>query len=286
MLVNEVISEIRDRKINDAKIQLILGRVVAFEEKYKSNERLYSVLKYLDWELSALIQFKYTVTDVVDGDTIKVSYNWVIQTIRILWLDTPEKYATRTGYQECYGEEASQYAHTLLDNKMVMLESDETQDEFDKYGRLLAHVYYLDENWEKVLFQKQMIRQGYGFHYLYKKPVKYANMLKVAESFAKNENIGVWKECEGKRIPLNSSSQWEWTLDNETQEAVNNIFSGDVIDVGTDEEEVNDNTLKCWAKTKCSEMDSCDEAKYYLEKCGLSSLDGNKDWVPCNSICK
>ena len=42
---------------------------------------------------------------------------------------------------------------------------------------------------------------------------------------------------------------------------------------------------KCGKKTKCSQMNSCDEAYFYLEKCGVSKLDRDKDGIPCEKIC-
>jgi hypothetical protein len=42
----------------------------------------------------------------------------------------------------------------------------------------------------------------------------------------------------------------------------------------------------CGPKRYCKEMDSCEEAKFYLNECGRSSLDGNNDGVPCNSLCR
>ena len=43
--------------------------------------------------------------------------------------------------------------------------------------------------------------------------------------------------------------------------------------------------LQCSGKRTCGEMNSCAEANYYLEKCGVSRLDGDGDGVPCESIC-
>ncbi|MGY6771861.1 excalibur calcium-binding domain-containing protein [Gallibacterium sp. ZY190522] len=39
-------------------------------------------------------------------------------------------------------------------------------------------------------------------------------------------------------------------------------------------------------KRYCKEMRSCEEAKFYLNQCGLSRLDRDKDGVPCESICR
>jgi hypothetical protein len=43
--------------------------------------------------------------------------------------------------------------------------------------------------------------------------------------------------------------------------------------------------FECGTKRYCKEMSSCEEAKYYLENCGLTRLDGDGDGVPCESLC-
>lgn len=73
------------------------------------------------------------VVAVLDGDTIKVRIGSVTSTVRVLGIDTPEKFATRTGSAECFGEEASKFAADTLSGKTVLLESDKTQDFVDKY---------------------------------------------------------------------------------------------------------------------------------------------------------
>ncbi|MEI2782945.1 MAG: excalibur calcium-binding domain-containing protein [Candidatus Competibacter sp.] len=32
-------------------------------------------------------------------------------------------------------------------------------------------------------------------------------------------------------------------------------------------------------------MASCEEAKFYLTQCGVATLDGNRDGVPCEMLC-
>ncbi len=147
------------------------------------------------------ISTPYLVVSVADGDTISVvkkgeSLKSKV-TVRILGLDTPEKYKTRTGYVECYGEEASEYAKKLLLNKTVYLEFDDSQDKQDRYGRLLAHVFL--ENNEN--YQAKVIKNGYGFSYVYKHKTKYFDLYSDSEKKAKLSNLGVWKYCDGKRIP-------------------------------------------------------------------------------------
>ena len=41
------------------------------------------------------------------------------------------------------------------------------------------------------------------------------------------------------------------------------------------------NHYRCAGKTHCSEMSSCDEARFYLENCPGVEIDGDRDGVPC-----
>lgn len=43
--------------------------------------------------------------------------------------------------------------------------------------------------------------------------------------------------------------------------------------------------FNCSNKKYCSEMISCEEAYFYLNKCGHTERDGDKDGVPCEKIC-
>ena len=42
----------------------------------------------------------------------------------------------------------------------------------------------------------------------------------------------------------------------------------------------------CGAKRYCRDMESCEEARFYLERCGVSRLDGDGDGVPCEALCR
>lgn len=44
-------------------------------------------------------------------------------------------------------------------------------------------------------------------------------------------------------------------------------------------------SLKCEGKATCSQMTSCEEARFYLSQCAAAGLDGNSDGVPCNGLC-
>ena len=45
-------------------------------------------------------------------------------------------------------------------------------------------------------------------------------------------------------------------------------------------------SFTCGSKRYCREMGSCAEARFYLEECGLTRLDGDGDGVPCEAMCR
>ena len=53
-----------------------------------------------------------------------------------------------------------------------------------------------------------------------------------------------------------------------------------VSDSGT-EELLQNHTFKCDGRTYCSQMTSCEEAKFFLKNCPDPKMDGNNDGIPC-----
>ncbi|GFN46783.1 thermonuclease family protein [Candidatus Regiella insecticola] len=45
------------------------------------------------------------------------------------------------------------------------------------------------------------------------------------------------------------------------------------------------NNFDCKSKKYCKEMSSCEEARFYLNQCGMSRLDRYKDGIPCENLC-
>lgn len=136
----------------------------------------------------------YSVSSVVDGDTIKVNINGTIETLRLIGMDTPETVDPRKPVQ-CFGQEASNKAKELLSSKKVRLEKDLMTGEIDKYGRLLAYVYREDG----LFYNKHMIEQGYAHEYTYNTPYKYQTEFKAAQKSAQDNLRGLWSPdtCNG-----------------------------------------------------------------------------------------
>ncbi|MDD3190135.1 MAG: thermonuclease family protein [Candidatus Pacebacteria bacterium] len=130
----------------------------------------------------------YEIYQVIDGDTFSVTINGIIQTVRLIGIDTPEVASAVTA-RECYGEEASTAAKEQLTGKKVYLESDAVSGDTDKYGRLLRYAY-LENN---TLFNKWMIEEGNAKEYTYAGQIyRYQTEFKTAQASAKTAQKGLW----------------------------------------------------------------------------------------------
>lgn len=134
---------------------------------------------------------KATLVKVVDGDTIAVSINGKDEVVRIIGIDTPEVVHPRRTV-ECFGKEASDEAKAIFENnKTILLESDSTQGDRDKYKRLLRYVW-IDGG--KTDFGKLMVGEGYAHEYTYNTLYKYQSVYKEAERGARAAKKGLWSD--------------------------------------------------------------------------------------------
>lgn len=132
----------------------------------------------------------YQVTDIVDGDTIRVMYNGKIEPVRLLAIDTPETKDPRKPVQ-CFGDAASRKMSELITGKNVKLQKDGTQPDRDKYFRLLRYVY-LDDGTD---VGAEMIKQGYAFAYT-RFPSDKLDEYRGYEKQARETNAGLWGSCQ------------------------------------------------------------------------------------------
>lgn len=107
------------------------------------------------------------VLRVVDGDTIIAKVNGKIEKIRLIGIDTPESVHPDKSRNTEAGIVASNFTKSELLNKDIYLEFDVQQR--DKYGRLLAYVYYKDG----IMFNKTLLENGYAKIATYPPNVKY-----------------------------------------------------------------------------------------------------------------
>lgn len=131
----------------------------------------------------------YKVVRFSDGDTITVDMNGVHETIRMIGVDTPETHDPDTPVQ-CYGPAASTYTKELISDQKVRLEADPTNQNRDRYNRLLRYVYLADGR----LVQAEIIKNGYGFSYT-QFPFTKTDEFNTLETEAKTNSRGLWGNC-------------------------------------------------------------------------------------------
>ncbi len=135
------------------------------------------------------------VAKVIDGDTIDVKTSRLkTDRVRLIGIDTPEVVDPRKPVQ-CFGPQASTEAHKLLDGQRVKLLPDTSQDDQDKYGRLLRYVFLADG----TLINQKLIAEGFAHEYTYDKPYQAQGTFRQVETAAKAAGLGFWnaKTCNG-----------------------------------------------------------------------------------------
>ena len=126
------------------------------------------------------------VTEVIDGDTIKVRLKESVQTVRYLSIDTPEIEHSFTGKDQPFGQEAKTLNESIVRDKVVCLQYDLQQK--DTYNRLLAYVF-LDNG---IMVNEILLRAGYARLLIIKPNIKYTQRLTIAQQKAVEEKREIW----------------------------------------------------------------------------------------------
>ncbi len=200
---------------------------------------------------------KAKVTNVVDGDTVKLEDGRVV---RYIGIDAPETVHPQKPVQ-CFGKEASQLNEELVENKEVWLEKDIS--ETDKYGRILRYVYVL-ENDNLIMVNKVLVEKGYAHASSYPPDIKYQEEFRKLEEEAQQNKVGLWTDnaCPTP-IPTRAPVQ---------------SFNPTTVPI--------QGSWACNCSKTCSEMSSCAEAQYQLNVCGCTARDADGDGVACDANCQ
>ena len=150
-----------------------------------------------------------------------------------------------------YGQKAKKALSDFIFNKSVEVEV----ITIDRYGRTVGKIFLDNRN-----INREMVRAGHAWVY-----TQYAKdkTLFVLEKEARENQLGLWALPKEQRI-----APWQWRRGKRNAEKETKL------------------SFQCGSKTTCRQMQSCAEAKYYLMNCGLGRLDGDKDGVPCESLCR
>ena len=134
----------------------------------------------------------YNVIAVNDGDDIVVNINGVIEGVKLIGLDAPEKEDFLKA-ESCFGIESSQALRAFINNNRVKLVKDTLKEDRDDNNRLLRYVYLEDGR----SLQEYLLKEGYAKEYTHK-GIFYQSQAtyKALEQVAKSSKKGFWgAEC-------------------------------------------------------------------------------------------
>lgn len=147
------------------------------------------------------IKYPAKVVYVYDGDTIKVKLDNKILVIRMLGIDTPEKYPnknkpyeydaiTNLTYLAKWGIKAKNFTYKTLYGKKVYIEFDEIAGLKGYYGRYLAYIYIDGKDFNALLVEKGLAR-------VYKEgKFRKENYYLQLERIARENKVGLWRIAE------------------------------------------------------------------------------------------
>jgi endonuclease YncB( thermonuclease family) len=196
------------------------------------------------------------VVGVTDGDTITVLTADRVQfKVRLNEIDTPES-------RQPWGSRAKEALGDKVFGKTVDVQVSGT----DRYGRTLGRVLVEGRD-----VNREMVREGHAW--VYRQYMTDSSLLED-EAYARERGLGLWSLPEAEKVP-----PWEWRRGGQ-------VAASPVQREAPATSATAGQAFTCSGKRYCREMSSCAEAQFYLNKCGLTRLDGDSDGVPCEAICR
>lgn len=149
------------------------------------------------------------ITQVVDGDTVKVALNGKTESLRLICVDTEESYSHTSKPVTAAGKAASEMAKQYFataDGGLPKIDIEfDTDDSVevallkhrDNYGRLLCYVHKDGEN-----YNLKLIQEGWSPYFMkYGRSRLYHRQMTEAESAAKAYNLVIWNPITNAKIP-------------------------------------------------------------------------------------
>lgn len=203
------------------------------------------------------VGFIARVVGVIDGDTIEVlDAQNRSQRVRLDQLDAPER-------GQPWNELSKRALSDLVFNKEVRI----IPVDQDRYGRLVAEVWVGELNVSRELI-------SLGAAHAFRRYLRDQSLIEV-EAEARRNARGLWSLPPDQQVP-----PWEWRAGArtaaETPLAVQPLRSAAADQAGQG--------FTC-GKRFCRQMSSCAEARFHLQQCGVSRLDGDGDGTPCETLC-
>jgi micrococcal nuclease len=215
--------------------------------------------------------FSAKVIVVMDGDTVMALRDGHKIKIRLANIDAPEK-------DQDFGKQSRDSLQEMVGRKVVRIDSHAV----DQYGRIVGLISVDGRNINQEQVKRGMAWVSAGWRKRRQPTSEPSEGHIPADDFyinlqneARQAHRGLWEQP-NPQIP------WRWRKLHPSLKPSPQANSRDAS-VHVDEPLLPD--MKCGEKHRCSQMDSCDEARFYFTHCGLKTLDGNHDGSPCERLC-
>ena len=200
--------------------------------------------------------FSARVIVVMDGDTVMVLREGEKIRIRLADIDAPEK-------DQPFGKQSRDSLLEMVGKKQVQIDSRAV----DQYGRTVGFISVEGRN-----VNQEQVRRGMAWEYShYHTDKTYIGL----QNEAQHERRGLWS----RNSP---QPPWQWRKQHPSVRPALPARQGSIFHQATP---VMLYDLECGKKRRCSQMSSCDEANFYFTRCGVKTLDGNHNGIPCESLC-
>lgn len=196
------------------------------------------------------------VVGIADGDSLTCLTDDRKQLkVRLNQIDAPEK-------KQAFGNAARKALSAYVFGKVVGLKTNGK----DKYGRTLAEVFVRDLNVNKAMVAD-------GFAWAYREHLTDSEYSRMEEA-ARSKSLGLWSQPN----PVYPS---EFRHQERAPVVTNQVKPAPAASSGLAAR----GKFTCSGKRFCREMNSCAEARFYLNECGVGRLDRDNDGIPCESLC-
>ena len=205
--------------------------------------------------LAQAAEFTGKVIAVLDGDTLLVLRSGKPVKVRLAEMDAPEK-------AQPYGIASQKSLAELVMGEQVRVASRAVDD----YGRLVATVSI-----GAINVNHEQVRRGMAWEY---SRFHGNHELMALQRDAQQAGRGLWAD------EAVEPSQWRKQHSGSSSPQPSPVVSSASAPVIA-----TPIASACGNKKYCSEMASCEEARHYLATCGIQTMDGNGDGVPCEKLC-
>lgn len=221
--------------------------------------------------------FGAKVIVVMDGDTVMVLRDGHKLKVRLGNIDAPEK-------GQDFGEQSRDALLEMVGRKEVQIDSQAV----DQYGRIVGTISVggLNVNreqvkrgmawavprWRKSRRTAVESSDGQASDGIPPASVSSDKTYIELQNDARKARRGLWAQD-------HPQAPWQWRAQHLSDTPAYHL------DASSPAATAILSDMECGKKRRCSQMASCDEARFYFTRCGEKALDGNHDGLPCESLC-